>query len=210
MGGVQRIHAGIAGIRDTLNAADRRFGDGDTGMTIEQIVIAWQAIQPADVPNIGAALTALGREASRASGSSLGSVLAMGFRAAGRAASAPAAADARVASASPDGSAARDSLDRLGLVAALSAARDAIVSRSGAAIGDKTILDSIAAMEQALVSAAADADLHAVALAAAERALTEFRERESRIGRARMYGAKSAGSDDPGMLAAVLLLRAAR
>ncbi len=54
------------------------------------------------------------------------------------------------------------------------------------------------------------ADLHAVALQAAEGALVAYRERESRMGRARMYGAKSAGSDDPGMLAAVMLLKAAR
>jgi hypothetical protein len=32
----------------------------------------------------------------------------------------------------------------------------------------------------------------------------------SKNGRARIYGAKSAGHDDPGMLAALLLLRAAQ
>jgi hypothetical protein len=52
--------------------------------------------------------------------------------------------------------------------------------------------------------------LYDVTLQAAEHALDAYREREARIGRARMYGAKSVGFDDPGMLAVVLLLQAAR
>jgi dihydroxyacetone kinase-like protein len=188
---VNRIHGDVAGIRDTLNAADRRLGDGDTGMTIEQVVASWQALATEPAQDIGATLLALGRATAQATGSSLGSVLAMGLSAAGRAARGPA------------------SLDRAGMIAALAAAREAISTRSGAAIGDKTILDSIAHIERALTAAADEDDLQAVAVRAAEEAVAEYRDRESRIGRARMYGARSAGSDDPGMLAAVLLLRAA-
>ncbi len=196
---VGRIQASVPAVRDTLNAADRRLGDGDTGMTIEQVVGSWQALQTstldgaqdAGVEDVGAALVALGRETARATGSSLGSVLAIGLSAAGR------AVRGHVA------------LDRAGLVVALAAARDAIVARSGAAIGDKSLLDSIAHIEQSLAAAAEGADIYQVSLLAAEEALAEFRTRESRIGRARMYGAKSVGFDDPGMLAAALLLRAA-
>jgi dihydroxyacetone kinase-like protein len=189
---VNHIHADVAGIRDTLNAADRRLGDGDTGMTIEQVVAAWQALETKNTQDIGATLIALGRATAKATGSSLGSVLAIGLGAAGRAVRG------------------RPALDRAGMIAALAAAREAIVARSGAAVGDKTILDSLAHIERALAAAADGDDLQAVALRAAEDAVTEYRDRESRIGRARMYGARSAGSDDPGMLAAVLLLRAAR
>jgi phosphoenolpyruvate---glycerone phosphotransferase subunit DhaL len=196
---VRRIQASVPDIRDTLNAADRRLGDGDTGMTIEQVVGRWHALrtstgyvaQDAGAGDIGEALVALSRETARATGSSLGSVLAIGLGAAGRAVRG------------------RVSLDRAGLVTALAAARDAIVARSGAAIGDKSLLDSIARIEQSLAAATDEADLHQVSLRAAEEALAEFRARESRIGRARMYGAKSVGFDDPGMLAAALLLRAA-
>ena len=189
--GARRIHANIAELRDTLNAADRRLGDGDTGMTVEQIVTAWQAVDTEGAPDIGAALVALGRAASQATGSSLGSVFAIGLGAGGRAVRG------------------QPTLDRAGIATALAAAREAICSRSGAAIGDKSILDSIARIEKTLDSATEDADLHSVSLQAAEDALTEFRPKESRIGRARMYGAKSVGYDDPGMLAAVLVLRAA-
>jgi hypothetical protein len=51
--------------------------------------------------------------------------------------------------------------------------------------------------------------LGSVATEGAARALTEFRSCEARVGRARVYGEKSIGHDDPGMLAALLLLRAA-
>jgi dihydroxyacetone kinase-like protein len=190
--GVGRMAAGIGSIRDALNAADRRLGDGDTGMTVEQVVNAWAAIALDVVTDVGEALIALGRQTARATGSSLGSVLAIGLGAAGRAVRGQAA------------------LDRAGVVTALAAAEEAIVTRSGASIGDKTVLDSIAHIKDALAADNRGDSTYAVALQAAERALDAFREREARIGRARMYGAKSAGVDDPGMLAVVLLLKAAR
>jgi phosphoenolpyruvate---glycerone phosphotransferase subunit DhaL len=190
--GVDRMVAGIAPIRDALNAADRRLGDGDTGMTIEQVVNAWDAVALDAVADLGEVLVALGRQTARATGSSLGSVLAIGLGAAGRAVSGQSA------------------LDGAGMVTALAAAGDAIVTRSGASFGDKTVLDSIAHIRDALAAASDAASLYDVAMQAAEQALDAYREREARIGRARMYGVKSAGFDDPGMLAVVLLLKAAR
>jgi phosphoenolpyruvate---glycerone phosphotransferase subunit DhaL len=180
---VRRIHARVDTLRDELNAADRALGDGDTGMTIANVVGAWMNALPPAVDDVGALLLQLGRETRRASGSSLGSVLAIGLTAAGKA-----------APASPD----RDAV-----VALLGAAADAITERSGASAGDKTILDSLLAVRDAV-----DSGRSAVDGAAA--ALETFRGREARMGRARIYGAKSVGQDDPGMLAAVLLLRAAR
>ncbi|HEX8012286.1 MAG TPA: DAK2 domain-containing protein [Casimicrobiaceae bacterium] len=180
---VLRIHAQVDAMRDELNAADRALGDGDTGMTVANVVSAWiTAVQtPAD--DVGAMLQRLGRETRRATGSSLGSVMAIGLTAAGKA-----------AGASP--------VDRRMIVAMLGNAADAIVERSGACAGDKTILDSVLAVRDAMAEEKS-------ALEAASQALDDFRSREARVGRARMYGARSAGHDDPGMLAALLLLRAA-
>ena len=104
----------------------------------------------------------------------------------------------------------KESLSRADLVAALTAAASVIVERAGAAPGDKCILDSLLAIERDLAAAGDEADLLAAAVDAADGALREFRGRESRLGRARMYGARSAGHDDPGMLAALLLLSAVR
>jgi hypothetical protein len=189
--GVDRMVAGIAPVRDALNAADRRLGDGDTGMTIEQVVNAWDAVSLDTMADVGEALVALSRQTARATGSSLGSVLAIGLGAAGRALRG------------------QPALDRTGVVTALGAAGEAIVTRSGASFGDKTVLDSIAQIRDGLAAAADGANLYDVTLRAAEHALDAYREREARIGRARMYGAKSVGVDDPGMLAVVLLLKAA-
>jgi len=187
----RRMHAGIDPIRDALNAADRVLGDGDTGMTVASVVAAWQGALASPSADAGVLLLALGRETRRATGSSLGSVLAIGITAAGRAA------------------AARGAIDRDTLVGMLGAAADAIAERSGAAAGDKTILDSLVAVRAALADAPPGSALPAVAVDGAARALEAFRTREARIGRARIYGAKSIGHDDPGMLAALLLLRAA-
>ncbi len=186
------IHAGIAAIAEELNAADRLLGDGDTGMTVAQVVAAWAAACPSLPPDVGAALLALGRETGRASGSSLAAVLSMGLSAAGRSARG------------------KEALAGSEVVALLNAAAAVITERSGATPGDKSILDSLLRVESDLAADDASANLLDAAAAAAAAALDEFRGRESRLGRARMYGARSVGYDDPGMLAAVLLLAAVR
>lgn len=189
--GVRRMQAQAGSLRDALNAADRVLGDGDTGMTVAAVIAAWDEAAGAAHADAGAALEALGRAGRRATGSSLGAVLATGLVAAGRSAQGAAA------------------LDRDALVTALAASVDAISARSGATPGDKTILDTLLALRDALAAASPATDLEDVALAAAEEALTNFRGRPARIGRARVYGERAVGHDDPGMLAAVMLLRAA-
>jgi phosphoenolpyruvate---glycerone phosphotransferase subunit DhaL len=175
---VRRMHASLDAIRDELNAADRVMGDGDTGMTVASVVTAWHAALSSEYGDVGAMLQALGRETRRATGSSLGSVMGIGLSAAGRSGAASA-------------------------VAMLDAAVAAITERSGAAPGDKTILDALIAIRDAVAQGRDPVE-------GAREALEAFRTREAKIGRARIYGAKSAGHDDPGMLAALLLLRAVR
>ena len=177
-GAVRRMHARIDALRDELDAADRVLGDGDTGKTVADVVDAWQAALAEPHADAGTLLKALGAQTRRATGSSLGSVMGIGLSAAGRS----------------------GATEAIGM---LDAAIAAIMERSGASAGDKTILDSLIAIRESL---AQDED----AIVGAQRALDAFRMREAKIGRARIYGARSAGHDDPGMLAALLLLRAAR
>jgi len=186
------MSAAIAPIRETLNAADRDLGDGDTGMTVEQIVAVWQGAA-AELPegDVGEALRMLGRATRRASGSSLAAVVAIGLAAASKRA------------------AAEPVLDRAALAEALEAAAGAIAERSGAVAGDKSVLDSVLAIAAAL-KAERDTNVLSTAVAAAARAIEDFRGRPCRVGRARMYGERSIGRDDPGMLAVLLLLRAVR
>ena len=175
---VRRMQASLDTIRDELNAADRVMGDGDTGMTVASVVNAWHAALSAGYDDVGSMLQQLGRETRRATGSSLGSVMGIGLSAAGKSGA-------------------------TSTVQLLDAATSAIAERSGATPGDKTILDALIAIREAIAQGLDPVD-------AAHNALETFRTREAKIGRARVYGAKSAGHDDPGMLAALLLLRAAR
>jgi len=186
---VARIDAGIVPIKEALNAADRVLGDGDTGMTVAAVVAAWRAATDALPPDIGEALVLLGRETGRASGSSLGAVLATGLSAAGR---------------SVRG---KDALSAEEIAPMLAAAAQKIIERSGAAAGGKTILDALLRIEQDARAARSYRLRDAVDSARA--ALDEFRDRPANVGRARMYGDRAKGCDDPGMLAAYLLLAAA-
>jgi dihydroxyacetone kinase len=187
---IERIAMQSAPIRDALNAADRELGDGDTGMTIAQVIAGWLAVATTLPGDVGEALVVLGRETGRASGSSLGAVLATGLSAAGRAMRG------------------RTALDRDGIAAAMAAAGQKIAERSGAVAGAKTVLDSLLRIERD-ARAASRYGLDD-AIASCRAALDEFRDRAAMVGRARMYGDRSKGHDDPGMLAALLILQASK
>jgi dihydroxyacetone kinase len=83
----------------------------------------------------------------------------------------------------------------------LDAAIEAMLKRGGAHLGDKTVIDSLAAIAKALAGEATPA----AAQAAARAALDQFRDQPNKLGRAGRYGDKSRGLDDPGMLALALL-----
>ena len=188
---IGRIAAQLPDLRERLNDADSKLGDGDTGMTVARMVEAVEAAAAELPADVGAALAQCGRACSRATGSSLGAVVAMALTAAGRA------------------TRGQDAVDRPGQAAMLAAAAAIIQDRSGATPGDKTVLDSLLAIQEAFAGEESATSLRELALEAAQGALAGFRGREAKLGRARMYGAKSAGLDDPGMLAVCLILEAA-
>jgi hypothetical protein len=180
----------IGAIRDRLNEADAKLGDGDTGMTVERVIRALHNASVGLPADIGAALGTYSRQCALATGSSLGSVTAIGLSAAARSARGG------------------EAVDRAGIVKALRAATEAITERSGAAPGDKTVLDSLLEIQEYVEASDTSVSLSDIAIGAARSALERFRPCQSRLGTARVYGAKSAGLDDPGMLAVYLLLEA--
>ena len=103
------------------------------------------------------------------------------------------------------GAADKPSIEIGELAAMLDAAMETVLKRGGAKLGDKTVVDSLAAVIEALRGASESAAAKAAASAAAQRALAIFRDQPSRIGRAGRYGDKSRGLDDPGMLAFAIL-----
>ncbi len=80
-------------------------------------------------------------------------------------------------------------------------ALEAMQKRGKASLGDKTVLDVIAAVRDASKNRAEGHGLLDSINQAINDTMDQFRNRQSQIGRARIFGEKSIGLDDPGMLA---------
>ncbi len=88
----------------------------------------------------------------------------------------------------------------------LGGALEAMQRRGKAELGDKTVLDAVAATVEALRLAETPDAMLPAARQAVREAIAEFRDRAARQGRARMFGENSVGKDDPGMVAWLRLL----
>ena len=92
----------------------------------------------------------------------------------------------------------------------LQAALDSMISRGGASIGDKTVLDSVSAIVDAIANTHTIETATAAASQAADEALIEFKDKTCKIGRTRIFGDRIIGMDDPGMVAIVRMLECIR
>jgi dihydroxyacetone kinase-like protein len=166
-----------------LNAADGALGDGDLGITVSK---GWKEIAdgaakwPTDV---GMAFLECSKAFQRVSSSSYGTLTATAFMALAKACKG------------------RSEVPFAEVSSLVSQARDAMMARGKGALGDKTVLDMLDAIATATAGLSDPGALRAAADAAATEALATFRPRPNRLGRARMFGEKSQGLDDPGMLA---------
>lgn len=85
--------------------------------------------------------------------------------------------------------------------ALLAGALDAMMLRGKASLGDKTVLDAIDGARLA-VGGLDDPDAIVAAVAdGVAAALDQYRDQPNKVGRARIFGERSIGLDDPGMLA---------
>ena len=180
---IARAHQAMGPLEQVLNDADAKLGDGDTGGMLARVIGKMAEMDLSGAADPGVALTQLAKAATVATGSSLGTLFATGLLAAGREAK-----GRQVIAAG----------DLAGLVAT---ARDAMIARGGASLGDKTVLDSLDAIAAALQGAKTIEGAAGAAAKAAAEALDAFRSKPNRIGRARMFGDQTIGHDDPGMLA---------
>ena len=185
-----RLAAALAGIAAALGAAeeelnrlDAELGDGDLGGTLASIAGAVAPILPELPPDIGTALGLIAARMASVSGSSFSGLLIIGLRRAGR----RAAGRTEMVS---------DEVRNL-----LQESLSIMIERSGAALGDKTVLDGLAA----LANAAPGADPLQVMTATLEK----FRPLPCRMGRARIAGERSIGRDDPGMVALMRMVEGA-
>ncbi len=175
-----------------LNALDARLGDGDLGTTLAKCAANLRELLAAPPASLPALLKGCAQACARASGSSFGTLLAVAFLTAAK---------------TVDG---REALDLEALVHLLDEVGAALSQRGGAAQGDKTMLDSLAAIASALRHAKERSPevLKVAAQTATGQALDAFRNRPNRIGRARMFAERSMGLDDPGMVAVQRMVQA--
>ena len=186
---VQATHSAMAGLEQELNAADAKLGDGDTGGMLARVIGKMVEIDLSTATDAGTALTMLARAATLATGSSLGTLFATGLLTVGRRAKGqPAIAIGELSQ-------------------HIAEARDAMMARGGAGLGDKTVLDALDAVANALEGVETIKQAAEASASAAQSALDDFRGRPNRIGRARMFGDQTIGHDDPGMLAIARLAK---
>ena len=167
--------------RAELDRADASLGDGDTGTMLATAATAViSELEGAEVHSPGQVLELAARAVKGATGSSLGTLIAVALR--------------FVARSLGDAS----SVTAEEVKSALRGAAEKMKTAGGAKSGDKTIIDSV----EAIANSSLEID------AAAEKALDDFRDKPCRAGRARMYPERSQGIDDPGMLAAKFMAQA--
>jgi dihydroxyacetone kinase-like protein len=189
--------AAIAENKAMLNHLDREIGDGDHGENMDR--------------GLSAAVSALAALPDDATPAAALRSVAMTLISTVGGASGPLYGTAFLKAAEPVGDSAE--LDGDVVVSMLTAARDGIVSRGKAELGDKTMVDSwTPAVEAARSAAAGGASTGAILDAAAEAAEAGAVATEplvARKGRASYLGERSAGHRDPGAQSTAIILRAA-
>jgi phosphoenolpyruvate---glycerone phosphotransferase subunit DhaL len=188
--GLQRWYDALEAAAPELNELDARLGDGDLGTTLQRSAANVREVLPGLPDTLPGLFKGCAGASAKASGSSFGTLLAQAFLTAARE-----TADAQA-------------IDRAGLVHLLDAIVATLSSRGGAALGDKTMLDSLDMIARSLAEASDATDLRPVARAAAARAVDTLRDRPNRIGRARMFAERSIGLEDPGMVAILRMAEA--
>lgn len=173
----------MAGLEQELNAADAKLGDGDTGGMLARVIGALDGARLPEGGDVGTAFSAYAKAAAMATGSSLGTLLATALMTLAR--------ETR----------GRDAVPVSELGDLLAKARDAMMARGGAGLGDKTVLDALDAVASAIAGVDDAGDAGQRAVLAAGDALDRFRQKPNKVGRARMFAEATIGLDDPGMLA---------
>ena len=175
---------------DELNAADGLLGDGDLGITMVRGFREIIEVRDSLPDDVGMALFQCAKAFTKSSGSSYGTLLATGLMSVAK---------------KKKG---QQEIQVEEISALLDDAFDAMKQRGKAQLGDKTVLDVIAASSQAAKDQSDGSSVLKAINDAVTSTIDDFRSRQSKIGRARIFSEKSIGLDDPGMLAFRKMLEA--
>ncbi|WP_417270384.1 dihydroxyacetone kinase subunit DhaL [Celeribacter sp.] len=183
--------------RDWLSELDGVIGDGDHGITMD---IGFAAVRTELADGADETITEMSERMAKAFldavGASSGPLYAAAFQAAG------------------DAVRDRLNLDAGAMVAWLDGLREGIMTRGGAAVGDKTMVDAyVPALTAAKEALAKGGDIHACLSAAAEGAeigRDATTQMTSKRGRSKKLGERSVGHIDPGAASAHIIFVALR
>jgi dihydroxyacetone kinase-like protein len=182
---IEAVARAVVAHADELTARDQAIGDGDFGANMkrgfEAVLAELDGIAAKPLPE---ALKALGTTLVMKVGGSSGPLYGTLFMSLGKSIS--------------------DDPDRAELAGAFAAAIDAVKARGKAEMGQKTMLDVLVPVQEAL---AGDADLDAIVKRAHEAAEATIPMKATR-GRASFLGERSVGHMDPGARASALMVEA--
>ena len=187
---ISRIQQQVQQAAEDLCAKDGQLGDGDLGITLEKAFNRLAEIAPTLPDDLGKAFAAAAAAISKVSSSSFGTLLATGLLAAAKQ------------------TIGKTELPSTAVPDLLRTACQKMSERGSASLGDKTVLDTVDAAARAL-------DFHpedsvGAVITAVDETLSLYRDRECKIGRARIFSERSVGLDDPGMLAFRVMVGALR
>ncbi len=178
-----RIAAKMESCADELNALDGQVGDGDLGVTMVRGTRAIAAELPNLPDDVGMALLKCAQAFTKLSGSTYGTLLATGLMSAAKTTKG------------------RTEVPWSEVPVLLGGALNAMAQRSGGKLGEKTVLDAIESVRAATEGLDEPSALLAAANSAVAASIVQFRDQPARQGRARIFGEKTVGRDDPGMVA---------
>lgn len=168
---------------DELNALDGALGDGDLGVNLLTASERLATVSPTLPDDVGVALLKCAQCFTGVSASTYGTLLATGLMAAARLTKG------------------KQLVPWTEISSLLGAAASAMADRGKGSLGDKTVLDAVEAAHRATDGLGDPEQLVAASVTAIDEAMRRLRDQQFRQGRARMFGAKGVGLDDPGMLA---------
>jgi dihydroxyacetone kinase-like protein len=175
---------------DELNALDGALGDGDLGVNMLRAAQRLTDDAPGLPADLGMALLKCAQAFTSVSASTYGTLVATGLMAAAKLTKG------------------RTEVPWSETSSLLGAALKAMSDRGKGQLGDKTVLDGVEAARQATEGLEDPALIATAAAAAIEETLKQFRFRQFRQGRARIFGEKGIGLDDPGTVALLRIVEA--
>jgi len=180
---LRRVAQKLEACADELNSLDAQLGDGDLGVTMVRGARAVLEELPNLPDDLGMAFLKCAQAFTKLSGSTYGTLLATGLMSAAKATKG------------------RTEVAWSEVSTLLGNALQAMAQRSGGQLGEKTVLDAVEAVRAATQGLSDPAALAESANAAVAECLNRFRSLPARQGRARIFGDKTIGKDDPGMVA---------